>query len=234
MGEWEVEGLLEAAFRAAGARGPAFPTIVGSGPNSCVLHYPQNHRRIGEGEMVLVDGGADVDLYAGDVSRSFPANGLFSAPQREVYQVVLGALDAGIQVVRPGVEVTELHRTVVSSLIRGLVELKVLEGEMEELRESKAYEAFFPHQTSHWLGLDVHDVGDYVRAGEPRVLEEGMVLTVEPGLYFREAEGQPDSPFVGTGVRIEDDLLVTETGVENLTASIPTDPDAVEALVKEG
>ena len=234
MGEWEVESLLEASFRRAGARGPAFPTIVGSGVNSCILHYPQNHRLIGEGELVLLDGGADVDLYAGDVTRTLPASGAFSAPQRDVYQVVREALQAGIEMILPGVEVTELHRTVVSCLIRGLVDLKVLEGDVEELRESKAYEPFYPHQTSHWLGLDVHDVGDYMKAGEPRVLEPGMVLTIEPGLYFREVEGDSESPFVGTGVRIEDDILVTESGGENLTGSIPTDLDEVEALQAGG
>jgi Xaa-Pro aminopeptidase len=131
-------------------------------------------------------------------------------------------------------EVTELHRTVVSYLVRGLVELKVLEGDAEELWETKAYEPFFPHQTSHWLGLDVHDVGDYVRAGKPRVLEPGMVLTVEPGLYFRAVEGEEDSPFAGTGVRLEDDVLVTAGGRDNLTGSIPTDPDEVEALLVGG
>ncbi len=234
MGEWEVESLLEAAFRRAGARGPAFPTIVGSGVNSCVLHYPHNHRLMEEGELVLLDGGADVELYAGDVSRTLPVNGVFSAIQRDVYQVVHAALRAGIEMIRPGIEVTELHRTVVSYLVRGLVELKVLEGDAEELRETKAYEPFFPHQTSHWLGLDVHDVGDYVRAGKPRVLEPGMVLTVEPGLYFRAVEGEEDSPFAGTGVRLEDDVLVTAGGRDNLTGSIPTDPDEVEALLVGG
>ena len=234
MGEWEVESLLEASFRKAGARGPAFPTIVGSGVNSCILHYPQNPRLIGEGEMVLLDGGADVDLFAGDVTRTFPASGTFSAPQRDVYQVVREALQVGIETIRPGVEVTELHRTVVSCLIRGLVDLKVLRGDTEELLESKAYEPFYPHQTSHWLGLDVHDVGDYMKAGEPRALEPGMVLTIEPGLYFREVEGEEDSPFTGTGVRIEDDLLVTESGSENLTGSIPVDSEEVEALLAGG
>ncbi len=234
MGEWEVESLLEAAFRRAGARGPAFPTIVGSGVNSCVLHYPQNHRLMEGGELVLLDGGADVELYAGDVSRTLPVSGVFSAIQRDVYQVVHAALQAGIEMIRPGMEVTELHRTVVSYLVRGLVELKVLEGDAEELQEAKAYEPFFPHQTSHWLGLDVHDVGDYVRTGEPRVLEPGMVLTVEPGLYFRAVEGEEDSPFTGTGVRIEDDVLVTVSGRENLTDSLPTDPDEVEALLAGG
>jgi Xaa-Pro aminopeptidase len=234
MGEWEVEGLLESAFRRAGARGPAFPTIVGSGVNGCILHYPQNHRVIEDGELVLIDGGADVDLYAADVSRTFPANGSFSSRQRDVYQVVLEALRTGVDAVRPGTEVTALHHTVVSVLTRGLVELGVLAGDPEELRESKAYEPFFPHQTSHWLGLDVHDVGDYMTAGEPIILEPGMVVTIEPGLYFREVEGQEDSPFIGTGVRLEDDVLVTEAGPENLTASIPTAPDAVEALMATG
>jgi Xaa-Pro aminopeptidase len=175
-----------------------------------------------------------VDLYAGDVTRTFPAGGSFSPLQREVYQVVLGALQIGIEAIGPGVEVTELHEKVVSHLVRGLVELGVLEGDPGELQEAKAYEPFYPHQTSHWLGLDVHDVGDYMKAGAPRVLEPGMVLTIEPGLYFREMNGDADSPFVGTGVRIEDDILVTESGRENLTSSIPTDPDQVEALLAGG
>jgi Xaa-Pro aminopeptidase len=234
MGEWEVESALEAAFRRRGAMGPAFPTIVGSGSNGCVLHYSENTRTIQEGDLVLVDGGAEVNLYAGDVSRTFPAGGTFTPEQRSLYEVVLGAHGAAIETVRPGKTVGQVHDEALASLTRGLVELNVLSGDVEELIRGKAYEPYFPHQTSHWLGLDVHDVGDYAEGGRSRVLEAGMVLTVEPGLYFSPGGEEPASPFSGLGIRIEDDLLVTEVGSENLTGELPVSPGAVEALVNSG
>lgn len=250
MGEWEVESALEHAFRGGGARGPAFATIVGSGANGCVLHYVENRDTLRAGELCLVDGGAEVDLYAGDVTRTFPVSGSFSPEQREVYDVVLRAHHRVIAAVKPGVPMAELHRLSVETLVEGLLELGVLEGEVETLVEEEAYKPFFPHQTCHWLGLDVHDPGDYALDGEPMTLEQGMVFTVEPGLYFAgagagsddDSSSTPDDAssggrggrFVGIGVRIEDDILVTEAGCENLTASLPVEPDEVEALVGSG
>lgn len=253
MGERELESALESGFRRGGARGPAFPTIVGSGRNACVLHYSSNEGLLAEGDLVLLDGGAELDLYAGDVTRTFPPGGRFSSRQRDVYDVVLGAHRAALAAIRPGARVADVHGDALAELTRGLVELGVLSGDPVELVERKAYERYFPHQTSHWLGLDVHDVGDFVVDGSSRVLEPGMVLTVEPGLYFTESSvpdagsssASPSAPvtsalgpaaarFAGIGVRIEDDVLVTPGGAENLTRSLPVDPGELESLVGAG
>lgn len=231
MGEWEVEALLESSFRKGGAEGPAFPTIVGSGGNGCILHYSRNRDSIQEEDLVLLDGGAELGLYCGDVTRTYPAGGRFTPRQTEVYEVVRRAHESAISQVKPGGTVAQVHRTALECLTCGLLDLGVLSGEMEELLEAEAYKPFFPHRTSHWLGLDVHDVGDYASKSVPRVLEPGMVLTVEPGLYFSPASDLPDHGFEGTGVRIEDDLLVTEDGSENLTGSVPVSPEELEALV---
>jgi Xaa-Pro aminopeptidase len=231
MGEWEVEAELESAFRKGGAAAPAFPTIVGSGNNGCTLHYVKNGSRIGDQDLVLLDGGAEVGLYAGDVTRTYPAGGRFAPPQLDVYSVVLGAQKAAISRVGPGRRIEEVHEAALEALTAGLIELGVLKGRVGELLEMKAYEAYFPHRTSHWLGLDVHDVGDYRTNSGSRVLEPGMVLTVEPGLYFPTGPGEHPSHLGGMGVRIEDDLLVTETGYENLTEALPVDPPELEALV---
>lgn len=234
MGEWEVESLLEAVFRREGGRGPAFPTIVGAGARACTLHYTANEGRIGAGDLVLLDGGAEVDLYAGDVSRTFPASGSFSPEQRVAYEVVLRARAAALAAVRPGASVGGVHEAAVAELTRGLVEMEVLSGDVVALVEEEAYRPYFPHQTSHWLGLDVHDVGDFAREGVSRTLEPGMVLTVEPGLYFVPPVDDPPTPFDGIGVRLEDDVLVVEDGAENLTEGLPIQPDEVEALVAGG
>ena len=232
VGEWEVEAAVEGTFRGAGARGAAFGTIVGSGPNACVLHYRDNRHRIPENGLVLVDAGADVALYAGDVTRTWPAGGRFTPEQRAVYDLVDAARAAGVARVGPGVRISEVHDASVAVLLDGLRDLGVLRGSRDELLESGAYRAYYPHQTSHWLGLDVHDPGDYACAGEPRRLEPGMVLTVEPGLYFRPGGEEAAARFEGIGIRVEDDVLVTESGGENLSAALPTDAEAVEALVR--
>ncbi len=231
MGEWELESVLESGFRRAGARGPAFPTIVGSGRNACVLHYSCNGGILSAGDMVLLDGGAEVDLYSADVTRTFPSEGRFTGPQRDVYQVVLGAHRAVLSAIRPGARMDDVHRHALVELTRGLVNLGVLSGEVDDLVEQKAFERYFPHQTSHWLGLDVHDVGDYVVDGASRRLEPGMVLTVEPGLYFAPDPVPEPMAFSEMGVRIEDDVLVTTEGGENLTRDLPVDPGELEGLV---
>lgn len=251
VGEWEVEARLEAAFRRRRARGPAFPTIVGAGAHACILHYVENARRIEAGDLVLVDGGAEVGLYHGDVTRTVPAAGSFTAEQRAVYEVVETAREAAVGTVAPGVAVEEVHEAAVDVLVDGMLDLGLLEGTADGIVEEGAYKAFFPHSTSHWLGLDVHDPGDYVRAGDARALEPGMVLTVEPGLYVPDSEhgrseeqgdadpmrsflGAGAKRFAGIGVRIEDDVLVTGDGRENLTRALPTDPDEVSELVGNG
>ncbi len=229
MGEWELEAELEATFRRLGADGPAFASIVGSGENGCVLHYIENSRRMEDGDLVLVDAGAEAKMYGGDVSRTAPVSGRFSSKQRDIYQVVEMARHAAIAEIRPGALVSDVHAQTVKVLVRGLKELGVISGTEEELIESAAHEPFFPHRTSHWLGLETHDVGDYAQNGSSRGLETGMVLTIEPGLYFPpDVEG---GPFEGIGIRIEDDVLVTEDGAEILNAGLPTEPEGVAAMV---
>ncbi|MGM0668957.1 MAG: aminopeptidase P N-terminal domain-containing protein [Gemmatimonadota bacterium] len=234
MGEWEVESVLEATFRRGGGSGPAFPTIVGAGANACVLHYAANGDRIPEGGLVLLDGGAEKDLYAGDVTRTFPAGGSFRGSQEEVYRVVLEAHRAAIAEIRPGNPVSRVHEAATTTLVRGLTALGILSGREEDLVRERAWEPYFPHQTSHWLGLDVHDVGDYARRGTPTLLEPGMVLTVEPGLYFNPERTEIPEAFRGIGIRIEDDMVVTEDGAENLTEALPTSPEGVAGLVGTG
>jgi Xaa-Pro aminopeptidase len=227
-GEWEIEAEVEGEFRRRGALGPSFGTIVGSGANACVLHYTENDRRMEAGELVLLDAGAEWRMYSGDITRTVPVSGRFSPRQREIYEVVESARQAAVDAVAPGLRTDELHLAAVGAIVRGLLDLGVLSGSFDELLEAKAHEAYFPHRTSHWLGLNTHDPGDYARGGTPRPLEPGMVLTVEPGLYF-PPDG--DSPYAGIGIRIEDDVLVTPDGGENLTESLPTEPADVEALV---
>ena len=233
VGEWEIEAAVDGAFRAAGGNGPGFETIVGSGENGCVLHYVANARVVGSDVLVLVDAGAEAGLYHGDVTRTYPASGSFSPMQKDVYEVVEAALAAGIAAVQPGALVASVHEAGARVLIQGLLDLGVLEGTVDSLFEQEAYKPFFPHQTSHWLGLDVHDPGDYARDGASRALEENMVFTVEPGLYFRpEVVTGAAEKFGGIGVRIEDDVVVTATGCEVLTGALPTDVSSVEALVR--
>ena len=232
VGEWAVEAAVEGAFRSAGATGPAFDTIVGSGENACVLHYVRNQDVVEDGALVLVDAGAEAGLYHGDVTRTYPASGRFVGRQRDVYTLVDAARAEAIGVVGPGATIGDVHAAAVRVLTQGLVDLGVLEGPVDDLVEEEEHKAFFPHQTSHWLGLDVHDPGDYVRQGSSRVLEPGMVFTVEPGLYFRNAGDGTGAELAGIGVRIEDDVLVTEEGREILTEALPTSADEVEDLVR--
>lgn len=232
-GEWVVEAAVDGAFRAAGGSGPGFGTIVGSGANGCVLHYVANSHVLEAGDLVLVDAGAEVGLYNGDITRTWPVDGRFTGPQRAVYEVVEAARAAAVAAVRPGAAVGDVHEAAVRVVVEGLVSLGLLEGRLDDLVEREAHKAFFPHQTSHWLGLDVHDPGDYTRGEASRVLEPGMVFTVEPGLYFRPSL-ERTGPYAGIGVRIEDDVLVTADGAENLTAALPTAPSEVAALVGSG
>jgi len=231
-GEWTVEAALHAAFRSTGGGGPGYESIVGSGANACVLHYVDNASLIGEDALVLVDAGAELGFYNGDVTRTYPASGRFLGAQREIYEIVEAARAAAVAAVQPGCPVSGVHDAATRVLVEGLVSLGVLEGDVGELIAAETHKPFYPHQTSHWLGLDVHDPGDYARNGVSRSLEPGMVLTVEPGLYFRSGHEKTPERFAGIGIRIEDDVVVTEDGHEVLTASLPTAPDDVAALVR--
>lgn len=232
-GEWQVEARLEAAFRSAGAHGTAFPSIIAGGANATTLHYITNDRPITDGSMVLIDAGARVDMYCADISRTFPADGRFTPVQRAIYDVVHAAHQAGIAAVRPGATIDDVHDAAVGQLTQGLIDLGLARGPVERLLENPAeLKRYYPHRTSHWLGLEVHDVGAYAGPDGPRRLEPGMVLTVEPGLYIPAGADAPEE-LRGTGVRIEDDVLVTDAGHEVLTASLPSDAEAVQALVVE-
>ncbi len=235
LGEWELESLIEQAFRAGGGGGPAYPTIVGSGANACILHYVENDCPIAKGDLILVDAGAELDMYAADITRTFPASGSFSGVQRAVYEIVARANRAAVRTVAPGSTIADVHAAALEVLMEGLADLRVLEGDAAMLIEEEAYKPYFPHQTSHWLGLDLHDVGDYARDAESRVLEPGMVLTVEPGLYFRPdlmESSTRGSELSGIGVRVEDDVLVTADGNEILTGGLPVAAGEIEELIR--
>ena len=230
LGEWQLEASIEEAFRRRGAMGPAFPTIVGSGANACILHYRDNSGIIGERDLVLVDAGAELDLYAADVTRTFPASGSFTDEQCAIYDVVLAAHQSAIQTVRPGATIESVHDTARNALVDGLLALNTLCGNREELIAEESHKPFFPHQTSHWLGLDVHDVGAYCCGELSRALEPGMVLTVEPGLYFPPSLVE-ETDYSGIGVRIEDDVVVTPEGYEVITEGLPVTVGGLEDLI---
>jgi Xaa-Pro aminopeptidase len=228
MFEYEAEALLRGVFREHGAERHAYPPIVASGGNSTILHYRKNDRRMLDGDLLLVDAGSEYGYYASDVTRTFPVNGRFSAPQRAVYDIVLAAEVDAIRGVRAGATVDDVHRIALSTLTRGLIELGVISGSLEQAIDEERYKPWFMHRTSHWLGMDVHDVGGYHLRGVPRPLEPGMVLTVEPGLYFAAADERVSPELRGIGVRIEDDVVVTDSEPLVLTESIPKSVDDVE------
>jgi len=232
MNECEVQAELECVFRRGGGE-PAYPSIVAGGANACILHYTENNRSLADGEMLLIDAGAEIDCYAADITRTFPVNGVFSGAQRAVYEVVLAAQRAAIDAVRPERALSEYHAAACETLTDGLIDLGLLRGERNELIERGACSRFYMHRTGHWLGMDVHDVGDYKIDGRWRLLEPGMVVTVEPGLYI-SAAGDIDAKWHGIGVRIEDDILVTRGGNENLSVSAPKEIAEIEAVMAEG
>ncbi|MEM7448305.1 MAG: aminopeptidase P N-terminal domain-containing protein [Myxococcota bacterium] len=218
--EYELEAAMLQVFRANGCERVAYDCIVGAGANATVLHYRRNNCRLDEDDLVLIDAGCEYQYYASDVTRTFPASGRFSGPQKAIYEVVLEAQKAAVEAAVPGATLGEVHEVAVRRLTEGLIDLKLLEGSVDDAIESERYKQFYMHRTSHWLGMDVHDVGAYHRSGAERTLEPGMVITVEPGLYVSDSE-QSDARFRGVGVRIEDDILVLDDGNENLTADIP-------------
>ncbi len=228
--EYEIEAELLHEFRLHGAQGPAYPPIVAGGERACVLHYVENDGALKDGELLLIDAGCELHGYAADLTRTFPVNGKFSAEQREIYQLVLAAQAAAIAAVKPGNLWEAPHRAAVKVLTQGLIDLKLIKEGLEQAIETETYRKFYMHRTGHWLGLDVHDAGDYKRGGEWRALVPGMVLTVEPGCYIRGGEDVP-ARFGGIGVRIEDDVLVTEGGAEILTEGAPKSIPDIEALV---
>ncbi|MDQ6781773.1 MAG: M24B family metallopeptidase, partial [Candidatus Eremiobacteraeota bacterium] len=232
--EYEVEAIVEYTFAANGAQSPAFPSIVASGPNLGVIHYTSNRDRIPDGSLVLVDAGAEVDYYNGDVTRTWPINGTFTSEQRAVYDVVLAAQLRAIELTKPGaVFNTDVDNGAAAVLVAGLIDLGLLQGSVDEHMTQQTHKRFTVHRIGHWLGMDTHDVGDYKVGGQWRPLEPGMVVTIEPGLYIPDAP-DVDARFRGLSVRIEDDALVTSAGCEILTAKAPKKISDIERLIAEG
>jgi len=230
MYEHEIEALVEYVFRRNGAQGWAYPSIVAGGDNATVLHYTTNDCALRDGELLLIDAGAELGCYCADVTRSFPIGRDFTKAQRRIYDLVLQSQIASIEAVRPGVTLEDVHAKALEVLVEGLLSLDLLSGSTEQVIRDGTYRPFYMHRTSHWLGMDVHDVGTYKHDGAPRPLEPGMVLTVEPGLYF--ASGLPGIPdaYRGIGVRIEDDVLVTPDGHRVLSHAVPKSADEILAL----
>jgi len=229
MFEYQLEGEIQHEFNRHGARFPSYNTIVGSGENGCILHYTENESRMRDGDLVLIDAGCELKGYAGDISRTFPVNGKFTAPQRAVYDIVLASLYRALALFRPGTSIREVNAEVVRIMVTGLVELGVMKGDVDTLIAEQAHRQFYMHGLSHWLGLDVHDVGFYGNERD-RKLEPGMVLTVEPGLYIAPDADVPVE-YRGIGIRIEDDIVITKDGNENLTDSVIKEADEIEALM---
>jgi Xaa-Pro aminopeptidase len=230
MNEHEIEAELLHEFRRHGAVA-SYEPIVGGGANACVLHYRANDAELRDGDLLLIDAGAEYECYASDITRTFPVNGKFSPEQRALYDIVLAAQTAAIDEVRPGRSFDAYHEAAVRAITRGLIRIGLLEGSLEKNLRDHAYRRFYMHKTGHWLGLDVHDVGDYRVDGEFRMLEPGMVVTVEPGLYIAPESKKVPARWRGIGIRIEDDIVVTRGDPEILTEAVPRDPDAIEALM---
>ena len=226
--EYEIEAALRQVFRKNGSERPAYAPIVGSGPNATILHYRQNDRRIEPGDLLLIDAGCEYGYYASDVTRTFPVNGKFSAPQEAVYRIVLEAQLAAIGATRPGATLEQIHEQALHVIVDGLLGMGLLTGDRQKILDEQLYRPFYMHRTSHWLGMDVHDVGAYFRQQKPRPLEMGMVITVEPGIYIAAGNTTVPPEYRGIGVRIEDDVLVTEGGQLNLTADIPKSVSEIE------
>ena len=229
--EYQLEAELQHCFMHHGSRSPAYSSIVAAGVNGCILHYTENTAQVRDGDLVLIDAGCELDCYASDITRTFPANGKFSPEQRAIYEIVLAAQEAAMAVIGPGHSWNESHDASVRTITAGLVDLGLLKGDVDELIASEAYRRFYMHRLGHWLGMDVHDVGEYRVGGVWRELEPGMVMTVEPGIYIAPDDETVPRKWRGIGVRIEDDVVVTKTGYQVLTGKVPKDPDEIEALM---
>jgi Xaa-Pro aminopeptidase len=230
MMEYEVEAEFLHEFRRNGAQSPAYNSVVAGGANACVLHYVNNDAVLNDGDLLLIDAGCELDGYASDITRTFPVNGKFSGPQRDVYELVLAAQAAAIEQVKPGHEWEDPHRAALEVLVQGMLDLGLCAGTPESVMESGDYKKFYMHRTGHWLGMDVHDVGEYKRGGQWRKLEPGMMLTVEPGCYIRPDDSVPEQ-FWNIGIRIEDDALVTDNGCDIITAGVSKSIAEIEALM---
>ena len=229
--EYELEAMILYQFRRLGASGPAYGSIVGGGRNATVLHYIRNDQKLVDGELVLIDAGCELEGYASDVTRTYPVGGSYRGAQRAAYEVVLEAQLAGLALAKPGATLPAIHEATTRRLVEGMCELGLLSGSVDDLIRSEAHRRYYMHNTSHWLGLDVHDVGPYAVDGKPRPLEPGMVFTVEPGLYIAADDEKAPAELRGIGVRIEDDVVICADGCEILTAAIPKHPADVEAWV---
>ena len=230
MFEWQLEAEVDYTFRSRGAAGPSYPSIIASGPNAAILHHVQNDRELRDGELLLIDAGCEYQYYASDVTRTFAVHAPFSQLQRELYSIVLDAQLKAIETVKPGVHFDDPHEAALQVLVAGMISVGLLKGSVDEVIAQGSYRRFYMHRTSHWLGMDVHDAGLYRVGGNSRVLAPGMVLTVEPGLYINADDDSVGDQFRGIGIRIEDDVLVTESGHEVLTAQIPKQIPDIERL----
>ena len=231
MYEYEIQAIIEYHFLKNGAE-PSYTTIAGAGANATCLHYSVNECRIKDGDLLLVDAGAEYEHYSGDITRTYPANGKFSDVQRELYNIVLDAQMAAIEAIKPGVKIDEYHKKAVQVIVDGLMGLGLLKGDREKIIQEKEYEKFYMHNTGHWLGLDTHDVGQRKIEDEARPFEANMVVTVEPGIYIAEDMEEVEEKYRGIGIRIEDDVLVTEDGNEVLTEEVPKKIADVEEIIK--
>ncbi|RMQ95362.1 Aminopeptidase P [Pseudomonas savastanoi pv. glycinea] len=229
--EFSLEAELDYEFRKGGAKMPAYGSIVASGRNACILHYQENDALLKDGDLVMIDAGCEIDCYASDISRTFPVSGKFSPEQKAIYELVLKSQEAAFAAIGPDKHWNQAHEATVQVITEGLVELGLLQGDVDELIANEAYKAFYMHRAGHWLGMDVHDVGDYKVGGEWRVLEVGMTLTVEPGIYVAPDNQQVAKKWRGIGIRIEDDVVVTKKGCEILTGDVPKTVTEIEALM---
>lgn len=229
--EYQLEAEILHEFHRNGARFPAYNSIVGGGKNGCILHYIENSAAIKNGDLVLIDAGCELDYYAADITRTFPANGKFSNEQKILYNICLDAQLAAIAVAKPGNHWNDPHEATVRVITQGLIDIGLLEGELDALIESEAYKEFYMHRAGHWLGMDVHDVGDYKVGGEWRMLEPGMVMTVEPGIYVAPDNEKVAKKWRGIGIRIEDDVVITKDGNEILTKNVPKTVAEIEKLM---
>lgn len=229
--EYHLEAELDYEFRKGGAKMPAYGSIVAAGRNACILHYRENDALLKDGDVVLIDAGCEIDCYASDITRTFPVSGTFTPEQKAIYEIVLAANMEAFKHIAPGRHWNEAHEATVRVITAGLVELGLLKGNVDELIAAEAYKPFYMHRAGHWLGMDVHDVGEYKVGGEWRVLEVGMAMTVEPGIYIAVDNQSVAKKWRGIGVRIEDDVVVTKTGCEILTGDVPKAVDEIEALM---
>lgn len=232
MYEYQLEAEILHEFGRSGSRSPAYGSIVGAGANGCILHYRENDAEISDGDLVLIDAGCELEHYAADITRTFPANGKFSKEQQALYEITLEAQLAAIDVIKPGAHWNDSHDATVRVIAQGLKDLGLLEGDVKELIETEAYKRFYMHRAGHWLGMDVHDVGDYKVGGAWRVLEPNMVMTVEPGIYVSPNDSGVARKWRGIGIRIEDDVVVTKKGCEVLTGDVPKSVRDIEKLMR--